>query len=1052
MRVGLYRWRSGVLVCRSACGCLQNGEADVGSHTQCTASSRSVDAALDNQDGAADSGPERSIASTELDSDSSAHAPGDCVMSIHDSDSDVDSATASGGCLPTQKELTTPASCLSEPCAQFYEKAGLKVDDSLGSEETCAPDSIAEGFALTDSDSFGPDSNASSLVGAESSTVAVCDVEKPAFTLDEICRTAASLARKAAFPGVANGTSQKLPASRRAKRRLRSPGVSASVPEPGDGQPSHRQARMGGVVELRQDRRRRDAEFRLGELKAKPPVVHIDPSARGASVESTWWVLEILRAANMEIPHTPMRVLLPVPPNPAQRIIAQAACEAIDVGGYALLEAPTGTGKTLAILGAALSWQWAEVEAMASHEGVQAGAAQKLDPAAQAAAPPQVHPPRVVWVARTHEQLLHAVNEFRRLPYRPIMSLRLSRERFCLHPNVRTARNKAEACELATTILPRKPGPGARRGQAPQPSGCSYLEHAEAIRYPQSLEHRRRYELGGPLATYDIEDLVREAEALHICPFHTVGDLSMEGAGLIFITYNQLLDPLVRFAGGYEPLFQDAIIAVDEAHNLSDEAREVASFSATADQLQEMRSHFEDVGEKLPDATGQKIAKRLVAAVAKMRTWLLQARSCPAGAESVPGGMPFQQLGPSSPDVRIAGGTECLALVRHCGLESVKLVDRDIRDLKKLRKDLMWLGLESTAVRSAAVNELESFLWKMRFVLDGGSSDYRLAVHPDPKVQFICLRGAVALEPAVRPARSVVLLSGTLSPFDVLVQELGLDKGKRSESGTSDTLASTDSLAQCPAGNIPRALRTCQAPHHEGLEKMCVACAVGAVGQVRLDSRFRCRSDAYLDAVGEALHAASTVIPNGVVVFLPSYALLDALIRRLRSTGRYEVLAAGRSMFVEQRGELGVGVLSSYRAAAARGPAMLLAVMRGKAAEGVDLRDAEARGCLVVGVPFPQLAVEVELRRRAPGGAKWYEAEAMRQVSQAAGRLLRHQADFGALVLLDGRFAGRTPPELLAPWLRSLLRPTSIEGMRDDLTKFFTGKGVAVSKRHDSWA
>ena len=33
-----------------------------------------------------------------------------------------------------------------------------------------------------------------------------------------------------------------------------------------------------------------------------------------------------------------------------------------------------------------------------------------------------------------------------------------------------------------------------------------------------------------------------------------------------------------------------------------------------------------------------------------------------------------------------------------------------------------------------------------------------------------------------------------------------------------------------------------------------------------------------------------------------------------------------------------------------------------------------------------------------------YEAEAYRQVSQAAGRLLRHANDFGALFLLDARY------------------------------------------------
>merc|ERR1712151_658720 len=111
--------------------------------------------------------------------------------------------------------------------------------------------------------------------------------------------------------------------------------------------------------------------------------------------------------------------------------------------------------------------------------------------------------------------------------------------------------------------------------------------------------------------------------------------------------------------------------------------------------------------------------------------------------------------------------------------------------------------------------------------------------------------------------------------------------------------------------------------------------------------------------------------------------------------------------------------------------------MRGRAAEGVDLRDAEARGCLVVGVPFPQLAVEVELRRRAPGGSRWYESEAMRQVSQAAGRLLRHHRDFGALVLMDIRFSGDAPPPLLAPWLRTLLSPSDLNDVKKDLFSFF---------------
>jgi Rad3-related DNA helicase len=551
------------------------------------------------------------------------------------------------------------------------------------------------------------------------------------------------------------------------------------------------------------------------------------------------------------------------------------------------------------------------------------------------------------------------------------------------------------------------------------------------MHYPQATRHRRRYELGGPLAVYDIEDLVKESQALHICPFHAVGDIAMEGAGLIFMTYNQMLDPLVRFAGGYEPLFKDAVVIVDEAHNLTAETREVASFVATAQQLEEMRCHFEELAVKLEGEKFPKIARRLVGAVSKLREWLLLAASRSPNA----GEIKLQNSAFGEKGTLVADGVQCLALVKSCGLASVEQIDRDIADLKLLRKDLIWAGLESTAVRSGAVNELETFLWKMRFVLEG-SEDYRLVVESGPKVHFICLRGAVSFAPAVRLVRSLLLMSGTLSPFDVIQHELGLNPNSSGPPSTRNVLM-------------------CQAPHHAGLQRMCTACAVATAGNVVFDSRLKQRSGMYLDAIGFAVISLSEAIPNGTVVFLPSYSLLDALITHLRTTGCLSDLESRRHVFIEQRGEGGNTIITGYRNAARAGKALLFAVMRGKAAEGIDLRDAEARGCLVVGVPFPQLAIEVQLRRQAPGGNRWYEVEAMRQVSQAAGRLLRHQHDFGAIVLLDVRYTGQEKAlQMLAPWLRSLLRNLSLEMTHSALQTFFSERaetyGSAMSKKRQN--
>jgi len=68
------------------------------------------------------------------------------------------------------------------------------------------------------------------------------------------------------------------------------------------------------------------------------------------------------------------------------------------------------------------------------------------------------------------------------------------------------AANRAEACEEATKV---------------NGSGCSILDNAERIAYPQAEKWARRYRSGGAMAVHDIEEIVREGHATHTCPFHT---------------------------------------------------------------------------------------------------------------------------------------------------------------------------------------------------------------------------------------------------------------------------------------------------------------------------------------------------------------------------------------------------------------------------------------------------------------------------------------------------------------------------------------------------
>ncbi len=66
-------------------------------------------------------------------------------------------------------------------------------------------------------------------------------------------------------------------------------------------------------------------------------------------------------------------------------------------------------------------------------------------------------------------------------------------------------------------------------------------------------------------------------------------------------------------------------------------------------------------------------------------------------------------------------------------------------------------------------------------------------------------------------------------------------------------------------------------------------------------------------------------------------------------------------------------------------------------------------------------------------GSEWYSQEALRAVNQAVGRVIRHRFDYGAVLLLDSRFADQRNQEGMSKWVRPYIQP-------DD------GFGTAISK------
>ena len=117
-----------------------------------------------------------------------------------------------------------------------------------------------------------------------------------------------------------------------------------------------------------------------------------------------------------------------------------------------------------------------------------------------------------------------------------------------------------------------------------------------------------------------------------------------------------------------------------------------------------------------------------------------------------------------------------------------------------------------------------------------------------------------------------------------------------------------------------------------------------------------------IDEVGRALLNICTVVPDGVVVFFPSYAYLSTILSRWElapSPSQPSILSrleGKKSLFKESKEASSETVLQEYAKAIDSGKGgLLLSVVGGKMSEGINFSDSLGRCVLIVGLPFPNI-------------------------------------------------------------------------------------------------
>jgi DNA excision repair protein ERCC-2 len=502
---------------------------------------------------------------------------------------------------------------------------------------------------------------------------------------------------------------------------------------------------------------------------------------------------------------------------------------------------------------------------------------------------------------------------------------------------------------------------------------CPYArDYAEKMERSKIVERLRQTHWH-----YDPDAVFAEARKERVCPFETQLELARE-ADAIVADYNYVFEPGSALRHLDREELGNAILLVDEAHNLPDRARQIYSPELLEETLRSVEGRILlQEGELFESISG---------ALAALAGLLRET------AQALEAGNAIAEVEPPTVELRRLWKEWEPVFIRYLFWK---------REMKVALAEDAILDLHFAWQRLIAI--LNLFGPGFTCVIERRGGLLRLAL--------VCLDPARALAPIFRAASSAILFSATLSPVEMTRRMLGLEKDR------------TRSITLPPP--FPREHRK-----------------VMILPQVR--TTFAAREKNF-GLIAQLLAQMSDARAGNGLVLFPSYRFLEKVAERLPPI-RARLLTQRPNVTEVERHE----ILAAL-AAPPPGGILLLAVLGGMYAEGVDYPGELLTGVYIVSPALPQVSFERELLRRYydetehAGFEYAYLQPGMTRVIQAAGRLIRSETDRGVIALLCQRFlqepyVSRLPRDWYEGWPAQLISRHPAE----EIQKFF---GVATAQK-----
>ena len=510
--------------------------------------------------------------------------------------------------------------------------------------------------------------------------------------------------------------------------------------------------------------------------------------------------------------------------------------------------------------------------------------------------------------------------------------------------------------------------------------------------------------------SFDRDKITEYAGKYQVCPFEMSLDMSLFSDGII-CDYNYVFDPHVYLRRFFQDGVQgNNIFLVDEAHNLLERGRDMYSASLIREDFMTMKKAVKDEEPAIYKALDQcshtmlemrhtcneyQLLDTVDPLVSQLQRLDTAVKEYLENEERRKGSSRHTRgRRKKGADENIKGQMSLLQMLDKNGCDAEKSVINDsmpattetvkIPAEQENDCDLSAQTAENSGRLSSDLHKqiLEFYFEISHFLTIYDLVDSKYVMYDEIlsdgrfRVKLFCVDPSSNLANCMMRAKASVLFSATMLPIQYYKALLG-----GSEEDYEVYAQSVFDPAKC-GYYIARDVST----------------------------RYRDRNERQYDRIASYIDSIAASKQGNYMVFCPSHAFLENVFNAYSGhyldTADTEVIMQGSHMGEKEREDF----LARFGEVQQDRTLIGFCVLGGIFSEGIDLRGGQLIGAVIVGTGYPQICTEREILKSyfdsdiSNGLDYAYIYPGMNKVQQAAGRVIRTADDIGIVVLLDDRF------------------------------------------------